>query len=720
MEQLEDRNAPAITGTVTHDFVTYGVFIEHIAGFAHVIDPTATSWLVIHGRNDSAAGELNLAESIQKARPNDQVLLLDWSGPAASGLGLTGEAWIVPVAAWAENALAANGFAGSRLNIVGHSWGAYLGEELAARFGSTGVNSIVALDPPFHIPLDFEYNPEDGHVNFAAHAGFSWAFRARELTGFLPVGSFVTPQTANEDFTVEGADHQSVIDVFRDLLERSTAVSQFFTLDRLMNHQPLSWLHDRFTFLGTLGFLFPGLRVFEAALGTEANPDPTSTIHREATSVEFFDAANPNAAVPNIVVANESANLPPVIGFVSAPQSIKQGKRLIVTASVFDAGTSPDVQFFFDTNGDGVLDAGDALLGTGARSGEDWTLIIPTTGWALGNTRIFVKAFDDATPTLARVQEVDLTVVALPPAPHELLATGTDFGGDPLVNLYNPVTGQRFSFQAYDLTFKGGVRVATGDVNGDGVDDLIVGAGPTGGPHIRVFDGVTHAQIRSFFAFDPSFTGGVWVAAGDLNNDGFADIIVGEDAGGQPRVRVFSGKDNSLLADFLAYGPGFTGGVRVASGDVNGDGVADLIMAAGPGGGPHVRAISGANGLDLASFFVYAPTFTGGIFIAAGDTNGDGIDDYITGAGASGGPHVKVISGATQSELMSFFAADPSFTGGVRIAAVDFDGDGLADVATSLGPLGNPVVKIFKGNTQTLIKTIQAYDPSFLGGVFVG
>ena len=136
--------------------------------------------------------------------------------------------------------------------------------------------------------------------------------------------------------------------------------------------------------------------------------------------------------------------------------------------------------------------------------------------------------------------------------------------------------------------------------------------------------------------------------------------------------------------------------------------------------GEHNTAISGANGLDLASFFVYAPTFTGGIFIAAGDTNGDGIDEYITGAGAGGGPHVKVISGATQAELMSFFAADPSFTGGARIAAIDFDGDGLADVATSLGPLGNPVVKIFKGNTQTLIKTIQTYDPSFLGGVFVG
>src|SRR5262249_3909658 len=162
--------------------------------------------------------------------------------------------------------------------------------------------------------------------------------------------------------------------------------------------------------------------------------------------------------------------------------------------------------------------------------------------WALGNTRILVQATDDT--ALSQVEEYDLTVVALPPPAHQLFATGTDSGGDPFVNLYDAGTGQSYSFHAYDLAFKGCVRVATGDVNGDGVEDLITGAGPGGGPHIRIFDGVTHAEIRGFFAFDMTFTGGVWVAAGDVNDDGRADIIVGADAGGSPRVRVFSGSDN--------------------------------------------------------------------------------------------------------------------------------------------------------------------------------
>lgn len=724
LERLEDRTAPAIVGQVTHDFVTHSVNIQHIDGFSHAIDPTATTWLVIHGRNDSAAGKHDLAESIHTARPNDQVLLLDWSEAAASGLlGGAGEKWIVTVATWAANALADNGFVGPHLNVVGHSWGAYVADEMAARFpGATGVNSIVALDPATHYPLDFEYNPEDGHIDFAAHSGFSWAFHARKPIVFIPAGSISTPKTADEAFTVTGADHNSVVDVFRDMLERPTPIANRFSLDRLVNHQVSSdWIPNRFTFLGTTGWLFPALRDYEAVLGTEANPDPTSSIHRRLDAVMYFDAANPNGIVPIIAIARDSGNQAPTIAAVLGPLSVKQGKLLTLTAAgVFDDSAVTAVQLYVDSNGDGTMDPGDALLGIGARSGNDWSVTVPTTDWTLGDTRLFVQAIDDSTPALSQVEEYDVTVVALPAKPRDLLATGTDSGGDPLVKLYDPIGGQQLSISAYDPLFRGGVRVATGDVNGDGVDDVITGPGPGGGPHIKVFDGVTHAEIRGFFAFAPTFTQGVWVASGDLNDDGYADIIVGSDAGGSPRVRIFSGRDNSVLVQILPYNANFTGGVRVASGDVNGDGVADLLTAAGPGGGPHVRAFSGATGGEVASFFAYSPNFTGGVFVAAGDTDGDGFDDFITGAGASGGPHVRVISGATRLELQGLFAANATFTGGVRVAAADFDGDGKADVATSLGRLGAPRMKVFKGDTLALIGDIQAYDPSFLGGVYVG
>src|SRR5207244_823684 len=100
--------------------------------------------------------------------------------------------------------------------------------------------------------------------------------------------------------------------------------------------------------------------------------------------------------------------------------------------------------------------------------------------------------------------------------------------------------------------------------------------------------------------------------------------------------------------------------------------------------------------------------------------NGDGFDDIISGAGAGGGPHVQVFSGADRSVLQSFFATNVNFTGGIRVAAQDRDGDGLADIVTSLGKTGAPTVTIRKGTNLAQLSSISAFDPSFLGGVFVG
>src|SRR5262249_1877389 len=133
---------------------------------------------------------------------------------------------------------------------------------------------------------------------------------------------------------------------------------------------------------------------------------------------------------------------------------------------------------------------------------------------------------------------------------------------------------------AFDPSFTGGVRVALADFNGDGVDDVVAAAGPGGGPHIRVFDGATGTLLDTFFAYDPAFTGRVFVATGNVTGDGVPDIVTGADAGGGPHVKVFEGLTHRLVASFYAFDPDFTGGVRVAVGDVNADGKADVIVAA--------------------------------------------------------------------------------------------------------------------------------------------
>jgi hypothetical protein len=205
-----------------------------------------------------------------------------------------------------------------------------------------------------------------------------------------------------------------------------------------------------------------------------------------------------------------------------------------------------------------------------------------------------------------------------------------------------------------------------------------------------------------------------------VNHDGFADIVTGADAGGGPDVEIWNGKDGSHIRGFMAYNPGFTGGVRVGVGDVNGDGYADIITGAGPGGGPHVEAWSGKDGTLLRSFMAYNPGFTGGVYVAAGDINGDGKADIITGAGAGGGPHVEVWSGADGSLLQSFYAFSPSYSGGVRVGAADVDASGAIEILAATGPGGNAEVRFFNGLSKAIIDDFFAYDPRFEGGVFIG
>jgi len=156
----------------------------------------------------------------------------------------------------------------------------------------------------------------------------------------------------------------------------------------------------------------------------------------------------------------------------------------------------------------------------------------------------------------------------------------------------------------------------------------------------------------------------------DFNGDGKADIVTAAGPGGGPQVRVLSGANGQELLSFFAYAPTFTGGVRVAVCDLNGDGVPDIVTAPGPGGGPHIRAFNGATGAQLpgaiGSFFAYDPGFTGGVFVGCDDVNGDGVPDVITGAG--GDPHVRAFSGVNGAQLIGFFSFGPTFLGGVAVA----------------------------------------------------
>jgi hypothetical protein len=150
-------------------------------------------------------------------------------------------------------------------------------------------------------------------------------------------------------------------------------------------------------------------------------------------------------------------------------------------------------------------------------------------------------------------------------------------------------------FYAFDGSFRGGVRVATGDVNGDGRDELIAAAGPGGGPHVRVFDVyppnpaalyLSNRQlVDEFYAYDAKFRGGVYVASGNLGDyeahvavvgyvsSHYAEIITGAGEGGGPDVKVFS-RDGSnkfgMIAEAFLGSADSKTGTRVGLTNING------------------------------------------------------------------------------------------------------------------------------------------------------
>jgi extracellular elastinolytic metalloproteinase len=285
-------------------------------------------------------------------------------------------------------------------------------------------------------------------------------------------------------------------------------------------------------------------------------------------------------------------------------------------------------------------------------------------------------------------------------------AAGVDAGNVPAVQLYDARGNQTLNVLAFDPSVTGGVRVASADVTGDGVPDLIAGTGPGSVAELRVLDGVTGQLVFSARPFD-NFTGGMFVAAGDMDGDGRAEIAVSPDQGGGPRVVLYRGLGFLQVSSFFGIDDSnFRGGARVSLADLTGDGRADLLIAAGFGGGPRVAGydgqflVTGGRRKLFNDFFAFDPSLRNGVYLAGGDVNGDGRSDLVVGAGPGGGPAVTVFDGAALlsnriSPLATFFTGNTDSRGGVRVTVADLDGDGLADVVT--GEADGPRLNVYYG-----------------------
>ena len=311
-----------------------------------------------------------------------------------------------------------------------------------------------------------------------------------------------------------------------------------------------------------------------------------------------------------------------------------------------------------------------------------------------------------------------------------------------------------------DLTGTGVALI--GDVNGDGSDDILVGAysadlgGTSKGQAFVIFgtppidqsevnrfavgqgpsgSGVASynfgdgSQITTIDAF-PGTTGGTRTATADVNGDGVPDLIVGTGPGGVTNVRVFDGVTKNVIFTVQPFEAGFTGGVYVAAADFNGDGKAEVIVTPDEGGGPVVAIYDGAkitagtmgDAAQTTRYFgIDDPDFRGGARPAVADFNGDGTPDLVVAAGFGGGPRVAIFNGKQalnafpagsfpEKLLPDFFMFEDTLRNGAFVSAGDITGDGKAELVAAGGPGGGPRVRVIDGATLLTTPGVTSLD----------
>jgi hypothetical protein len=449
--------------------------------------------------------------------------------------------------------------------------------------------------------------------------------------------------------------------------------------------------------------------------GAKAAAADTSFWITTGTNLTFNAAVNTG---PSAVVAQS--------GSATQPVTVTVNNRVTALSANFTGGDQPDstrgdtfnitpsdtTQFWVFAKGPGVLPGDSIFINnlTGARDGLPNAKVTAFNiqnqvggskdGFFAFDARQFVhfSGIESVTQVTVQVSSAQLDANGN----FKILATGsfgsTQFGS--AVNINNTTTPPFFLAPNFTNPMPpfSTPTSAVGDVNGDGIGDVIVGLGAGNQPLVTVIDGTAVLRIANggapldpavdvmtqFFAFDPTFRGGVFVAAGDIENSGRADIVVGAGSGPLP------GSDPNALKHVRTFQNTLPTGAMQATLDGTNRMHTAVSMQQLPG--------------PLGAFDAYNPAFGGGVRVAVGDVNGDGHADIITAPGAGAEPRINVYSGLDGSALHSFLAFDPAYQGGLSIAAGNYQASSnIADILVGPNAGASPVVKVFRGNDLALL-----------------
>jgi len=260
--------------------------------------------------------------------------------------------------------------------------------------------------------------------------------------------------------------------------------------------------------------------------------------------------------------------------------------------------------------------------------------------------------------------------------------------------------------------------IATGDVNGDNIDEIIIGAAPGSEPYVMIFNN-QGKLIKKFLALDKKFRGGINVAFADSNNNDQAEIITAPASRGAAQVRIFSNQ-GKLLKQFAAADKKYIGGLNIAAGDLAGKGENNIVVSYGSGQEPLVKIYS-KEGKLIGAWLAYEKKFRGGVKVAVANINGRKDHDraeIIVAPGKGREPQIKIFNnfGILQKQFLGYGKA---WQGGVNLAAGDINNDGISEIALGANSGATPHVRVFN-NTGELLESFYAWEASWSGGLNLG
>lgn len=233
----------------------------------------------------------------------------------------------------------------------------------------------------------------------------------------------------------------------------------------------------------------------------------------------------------------------------------------------------------------------------------------------------------------------------------------------------------RNGFFSFEDTYLGGDQILHADLNGNGISDVLVVSGNT----IRAWRDDGLPLMNKTYPYGASYKGKMKVAVGDLDLDGVLDVVVAPQAGSALSIKIMNIYGQTIVDSWFPFGQGYTGGYSLAVARF--DALAPrIIVGSGRGVEPYISVFTSDLRLERR-WLAYDRAVRSGVNVAAGDLDGDGTDEVVSGSGVGTKPRVRVFD-ATGTALgaADFKAFETFLAPGIDVRVVDIDFDGKGDI----------------------------------------